>query len=135
MYMNKVLLCGMVMEKPELRHTNDNVPVTNFTLKTVDYWFDSAAQSKKSTTKYHKIVCWGNTAKKAVNNLEANGFALVEGELSYHKRTKTDGDNEQVITNTEIKAIKVQSKGGASGYRKHENINVSTEVEATSTAS
>ena len=112
MFMNDVTLCGQVCNAPELRFTKNEVPVTNFVVKTVERWKNFETQQNKSNTKYHKVVCWGNIAKRAVHLLEKDSTVLIKGELSYHKhmqRVEKDGHVvEFEIINTEIKAINIQ---------------------------
>jgi len=101
MYLNKVILCGDVCDQPELRHTKTNVPVTNFTIKTIDEWVNRQNNEQRLNTKYHKVVCWGNNAKIAAEQVNKGQLVLIEGELSYHKQ-----DDESV--QTEIKATNIQ---------------------------
>ena len=112
MFMNDVTLCGQVCNTPELRFTKNEVPVTNFVVKTVERWKNFETQQNKSNTKYHKIVCWGNIAKRAVHLLEKGNTVLIKGELSYHKHTQRvekDGHFFEFETiNTEIKATNIQ---------------------------
>ena len=108
MYFNLVQIGGQVCKKPELRYTQKQVPVTNFIVKTVEHWKSKASQDDKQNPKYHKIVVWGNLAKKAVEQLDKNSWVFVVGELTYHKydqRETVDGKTVSFpVTNTEIKA-------------------------------
>ena len=106
MYVNEVTIIGKVCNKPELRFTKTEIPVTNFTVQTINTWIDQKTNEKKIDVKRHKITCWGNIAKKAVKILDVNYIVYVKGELSYHDVKQDDGT---VTTNTEIKAVDIQS--------------------------
>lgn len=110
-YFNKVELCGRVVNKPELRHTKDNVPVTNFTLKTIDTW---KKNNSLNNIKYHNIICWGDTAERAVKILDKGFVTYLEGELCYHKGTKKveieEGKSIDVnVMNVEIRCLNIQT--------------------------
>ncbi len=111
-YVNKVFLNGRVVNKPELRHTKDGVPVTNFTIKTIDSWKKT---SDPSNIKYHKIICWGDLAERAVKVLDKGNITWIEGELSYHKSTKTfsttngGAEVDVELTNVEVKCLNLQT--------------------------
>jgi len=109
MYLNKVILCGKICNDPIVRFTQKNVPVTNFTLKTVDSWKHQPTGDFRHSVKYHKIVCWGSLAKMASEDINKDDIVLLEGELSYHKYEKTLNTGEPIeIMNTEIKVTKLQ---------------------------
>ena len=100
MYLNKVIIIGEVCNQPELRMTKTNIPVTNFTVKTMNTWIEKSTQKQIINTEYHKIVCWNELAKTTTNIIKKGQSVLVEGELSYY----TKNNNQQ----TEIKAFDVQ---------------------------
>ncbi len=109
MYLNKVIICGDVCDQPELRHTKTNVPVTNFTIKTIDEWINRQNSEQRLNTKYHKIVCWGNTAKEAAADISKGQLVLIEGELSYHKQEDGSVQTEIKATNVQIQSESSQS--------------------------
>ncbi len=55
--LNKAILMGRLTADPELRHTQNNIPVTSFTLA-VDRTFGQDKQ-----TDFLDIVAWRNTAE------------------------------------------------------------------------
>jgi len=110
-YVNKVILNGRVVNKPELRRTKEGVPVTNFTIKTIDSWKKT---NDPSNIKYHKIICWGDIAERAVKVLEKGNITYIEGELSYHKSMKTFSDEkgnsvDVELMNVEVKCLNLQT--------------------------
>lgn len=97
---NKVTLIGNVGAKsPELRNTKDNTPVTNFALATTETRL--TAGGFKSITQWHRIVCWGDVAKKASKTVGSGDLVLIEGTLVY-----TKDDNGIIVA--EVKALNTQ---------------------------
>lgn len=104
---NKVILCGVVCNTPELRQNGSGTSVTNFTLKTIEKWKNRKTGELKTYSKYHKIVVWGRDAENAVKFVKKNTIILVEGCLNYHKHIK-DGQEKNIA---EIKASTIEYRG------------------------
>jgi single-strand DNA-binding protein len=105
---NKVLLIGTIESQPVLRFTNNNTPVTNFTLTTVNTWTNKSGNNQ-TQKKWHHIVCWGKLAENVVENFKIGCDVVVEGSISYRQREK----NDQTITVAEIKAVFVTPWAGS----------------------
>jgi single-strand DNA-binding protein len=101
---NQVLLIGEVGSTPELRKTNNQTYVTNFSLNTYSIWkdVDNKIQTHK---KWHRIVCWGKVAEEVVKKIKLNDNILLEGSISYRPNKSSNDIND--IT-TEIKTSQVQ---------------------------
>lgn len=109
MFMNEVFLQGFVVNTPELRHTQKGVPVTNFTIKTIETHRNKETGESQKIVNYHKCVAWGNNAKRSVNLCNENAVVNVKGSLSNHKYEKKNGDNPPIaIMNTEVKVNSIQ---------------------------
>lgn len=106
LYMNKVILAGVVCNTPTLRQNGKGKNVTNFTLKTVEKWKDREG-NLKNFSKYHKIVAWGKEAERVTSFVKKDMIVLVEGCLNYHR--SQDGDDSKKIA--EVKASDVKYKG------------------------
>lgn len=104
---NKVILCGVVCNTPDLRHNGTGTSVTNFTIKTIDRWKNRKTGEMKTFSKYHKIVVWGRDAENAVKFVKKNVIVLVEGCLNYHKYPK-NGQEQNIA---EIKATSIEYRG------------------------
>lgn len=104
---NKVILCGVVCNTPELRQNGSGTSVTNFTIKTIEKWKNRKTSEVKTYSKYHKIVVWGRDAENAVKFVKKNVIILVEGCLNYHKYSK-DGQEKNIA---EIKASTIEYRG------------------------
>lgn len=105
---NKVILCGVVCNTPELRQNGSGTSVTNFTLKTIEKWKNKSNGQIKTFSKYHKIVVWGKDAETAIKFIRKNVIALVEGSLNYHKYTNKEGEAKNIA---EIKASHIKYQG------------------------
>ncbi len=108
MYLNVncVVVAGSVSETPVLRYTGSNVPVTNFTIKTIKTRKNFKTGEIVKEKKTHKIVCWRGNAIKATKLIKENDNAIVVGELNYIKSQTTNGEH---IVTPEIKAMSIDS--------------------------
>ena len=55
--LNKVQLIGRLGKDPEIKYTNDNVPVAKFSLATTEIYKDKSGQ-KQENTEWHKERCF-----------------------------------------------------------------------------
>lgn len=90
------------MQKPELRRTQTDTPVTDFSIAMSEKWRTKAGEEKSETT-WAKIVCWGRQAELIVPIIEKGDLVYVEGKLS-NRTYEKDGVTRQV---TEIEAFTV----------------------------
>ncbi len=90
------------MQKPELRHTQSEIPVTDFSVAMSEKWRTKNGEDRSETT-WAKIVCWGRLAESIVPIIEKGDLVYVEGKLSNRSYEK-DGISRQV---TEIEAFNV----------------------------
>ncbi len=98
--LNKIILVGNIGGDPELRKTSNSTNVTNFSLSTIDKWYDRK-QELQTYKKWHKIVCWNKIAETAVDNIQTGALVLIEGSISYKTYINKDG-----IKNNHIAEIK-----------------------------
>ena len=47
--LNKVLLIGRLGKDPELRYTQGNTPVCNFSMATTEVWYDKQKEKQERT--------------------------------------------------------------------------------------
>lgn len=78
--MNSVILVGNLGSDPELRHTQSQVAVCNFSVATTKKKKD-ASGTWNDHTEWHKIVAWGKTAESAAKYLSKGKKVCVQGEL------------------------------------------------------
>lgn len=87
MSVNKVTLLGNVGNAIELRYTNSGKPVATLNIATSEYYTDKDGQ-KQSTTEWHKVVVYGETAKYLAANCPKGSKVYVEGKLHYGEYEK-----------------------------------------------
>ena len=101
--LNKVMLIGNLGGDPELRYTQNQRPVCNFSMATTKN-FKDAQGNRQSKTEWHKIVVWGLKAENVSKYLKKGSKAYVEGELETRKWT----DDKQIERyTTEVNAFQV----------------------------
>lgn len=87
--MNKVLLTGRLTKDPELRTTNTQIPVVQFTLA-VNRSFVSKSGERQAD--FINCVVWRNAAENLAKYIKKGGLIAVEGEI----QTRTYDDNNGV---------------------------------------
>jgi single-strand DNA-binding protein len=88
--LNKVQLIGRLGKDPEIKFTNDNVPVAKFSLATTETYKDKSGQ-KQETTEWHNIVCWRNLAEIAEKFLSKGKQVYIEGKIKSRSWDDKDG--------------------------------------------
>lgn len=76
--MNKVILIGRVVAKPELRYTNSNIPNTKFTVA-VNRPFSN--QNGQREVDFINIVAWRKQAETICNYFDKGNQIAIEGRL------------------------------------------------------
>ena len=106
--LNKVVLLGRLGTDPELRYTQQQTPVANFSMATTEYKKTQDGQSVEQT-EWHRVVVWGKMAENSSKYLAKGREALIEGRLQ--TRSWNDRDGVKRYT-TEVVATNVQFVGG-----------------------
>lgn len=78
MSFQKLILCGEIVNDPELRYTQSGVPCCAFRLKTVDLWAGSDGQAR-TEEEVHKVIVWRQDGERASKELKKGTVVLVEG--------------------------------------------------------
>ncbi len=78
---NKVILVGHLGQDPQVRHTQDNRPVTRLRVATSETWRDRATGERRDSTEWHNVVCFGRTAEIAEQYLRKGSLIYIEGSL------------------------------------------------------
>jgi len=87
---NKIVLIGHVGRDPEVRYTQQNRAVTNFSIATSEVFRTFEGENEKRT-QWHKIVAWGKLAEFVEKFVRKGKQILVEGNLRYNSWTGQDG--------------------------------------------
>ena len=92
---NKVILVGRLGSDPELRYTNSNKPVANFSLATDETYTSNGEKQKK--TEWHKLILWDKLAEIAEQYLHKGDLIYVEGKIqSRQYEDRRDGAKHNV---------------------------------------
>ena len=92
------------MFKPELRKTQNDTPVTDFSLAMTERWKSKVDGSERQETVWVKVVCWGRLAESIVPITERGDLMYVEGKITTREYEDKDGITRKV---TEIEASNV----------------------------
>lgn len=84
--LNRVMLLGRLGDVPELRHTANGQPVSQFSMATNNQ-YTSAAGEKVDQVAWHRVVVWGKLAGVVSEFLRKGSRVYVEGRLQYRKWT------------------------------------------------
>lgn len=111
--MNSVVLIGRLTRDVELRFTNTNKAVANFTLA-VDRTFN------KDEVDFFSIQVWGKNAENVANYLSKGSQAAIRGRIQNRSYEK-DGQKKYI---TEIVADEVQflSNNKSEGAKKQDEV-------------
>lgn len=87
--LNLVALMGRLTADPELRHTNNGIPVVSFTLA-VDRRFKSG---EERTADFINIVAWRQTADFVSKYFRKGQLVAVDGSIQTRRYQDKDGNN------------------------------------------
>ena len=107
--MNTVCLLGRLTADPELRHTQNQTPVTSFTLA-VDRTYQPKGQERQAD--FINIVAWRQTAELCARFLTKGRKCAVVGSLQNRSYDAQDGTKRTI---TEVVADEVEFLGGNPG--------------------
>ncbi len=105
---NKVIIIGNLGRDPEIKYTQNNVPVANFSVATSESWKDKNTGEWQEKTEWHRIVAWRHLAERAEKYLRKGKQVYVEGKLETRKWQGQDGQDRYT---TEIVARELQMLG------------------------
>ncbi len=102
-YINKVVITGRLVRNPELRTTNNSVPVSNFKIACYKEYLDDHGQPKEEVC-YIGIATWNELAERCNAKLAKGTEVQVEGELKSRLRRNENGVKRSFV---EIRAVNV----------------------------
>jgi len=104
---NRVILAGNLSRDPEIKFTNDGVPVTNFGLAV------SRVRSKKEgAVDFFDITAWRELGEAVANHKRKGDPVLVEGRLQYRAWEVEDGTKRSKV---DVVADSIQFLGRGKG--------------------
>ena len=112
---NKVILIGNLGRDPEMRYTQNQTAVANFSVATSERWTDRATNERREQTERHRVVCFQRLAEICGEYLHKGSKVYIEGRLQTRSWEGQDG---QTRYTTEVVARDMQmldSRGGGGG--------------------
>lgn len=98
--LNKAMLIGRLGQDPEVRYTQSNTAVANFSLATNERFKDRNGEWQERT-EWHRIVAWGRTAEICQEYLKKGSLVYIEGPIQTNEWEDKEGQKKYT---TEIKA-------------------------------
>lgn len=88
---NRTILAGNLTRDPELRFTNDGVPVCNFGLAV------NRVRSKNDEVDFFDITAWRELGELIANYKKKGDPVLVEGRLQYRTWENNEGEKRSKV--------------------------------------
>lgn len=114
MSVNKVILLGNLGRDPELKKSNNGLPICNFSLATGKKQKDGSMK-----TEWHRCVSFGKSAEIISNYVSKGDQLYLEGELSYGSYEK-DGNT---VYTTDIIVNQFNFISSKKDTKKNDNVN------------
>jgi len=99
--LNKVMLIGRLGTEPELRYTQQGVPITTFRMAISRQWRDSEG-NPRDETEWFTVVSWNRLAEICNDHLHKGARVYIEGRMQ--NRTWDDPQTGEKRYKTEIVA-------------------------------
>jgi single-strand DNA-binding protein len=96
---NRVVLAGNLTRDPELRFTQEGVPVCSFSIAV------NRVRSKSEAVDFFNVSCWRELGERVANYKKKGDPILVEGRLKYRTWQAPDGAKRSAV---EVVADRVQ---------------------------
>ena len=117
---NKVILIGNLGRDPETRYTQDQRPVTNFSVATSESWRDRNTNEQHEQTEWHNVVCFARLAEIAGEYLRKGSKVYIEGRLQTRSWEGQDGQKryrtEVIARDMQMLDSRGAGAGGGGGY-------------------
>ncbi len=88
---NRVVLVGNLTRDPELRFTQNGVPVANFSIAV------NRVHSKSEAVDFFNVSCWQELGERVANYKKKGDPILVEGRLQYRTWQTAAGTKRSVV--------------------------------------
>src|SRR5215216_3682236 len=108
---NRVVLAGNLTRDPELRFTQEGVPVANFSIAV------NRVRSKSEAVDFFNVSCWRELGERVANYKKKGDPIVVEGHLQNRSWQTPDGTKrsavEVVANNVQFLSLRFNHKGFA----------------------
>ena len=98
------MLIGRLGQDPEIRNSDGENSVANFSIATNDFWTDKQGQ-KQERTEWHSLVLWNRLADLSESYLRKGSQIYVEGALQTRSWEDQQGNKKY---KTEVKVFKME---------------------------
>jgi single-strand DNA-binding protein len=112
---NKVILVGNLGKKPDMKYTQSNVAVANFSIATSEEWRDKESGDKKTKTEWHNVVFFGKLAEIAEQYLDKGSQVYIEGKLETSTWKDESGNDRKTTKVIGQELTMLGSRGDSSG--------------------
>ena len=103
--LNRVFIMGRLGQDPELRYTQNQMPVATLNVATTEFRGGRDSGQRQEFTEWHRVVVWNKQAENCSKYLSKGRGVMVEGRLQ--TRSWEDQNGQKRYT-TEIIANNVQ---------------------------
>ena len=117
---NKVILVGNLGRDPEVRHTNDGMPIVQLSVATSEQWRDKTTGDRRERTEWHRVVIFNERLGEIAQKFLHKGSKVyLEGQLQTRKWTDQQGQEryttEVVLQRYRGELTMLDSRGGGDG--------------------
>jgi single-strand DNA-binding protein len=109
---NRVVLAGNLTRDPELRFTQEGVPVASFSIAV------NRVRSKSEAVDFFNVSCWQELGERVANHKKKGDPILVEGRLKYRTWQAPDGTKRSAV---DVVADRVQFLSRSQGPQIEKN--------------
>lgn len=88
--LNKVMIIGNVGREPEMRYTQNGVPVTSFSVAANRRWTTPEGEQREET-EWFNVVTWNKLAETASRYVSKGSKVYIEGRLQSRSWEGQDG--------------------------------------------
>jgi single-strand DNA-binding protein len=88
---NRVVLAGNLTRDPELRFTQEGVPVANFSIAV------NRVRSKREAVDFFNVSAWRELGERVANYKKKGDPIVVEGRLQYRSWQTADGTKRSTV--------------------------------------
>ena len=116
MFDNNLILIGNLTADPELRHTANGLPVTNFTVAGTERKYENG-QFVDGNTLFMRCTVWRDLAEHVASSLSKGQRIMVTGRLKQEEYTDKEG-NKRVSVSLDVDELGVSLKFGTATFQR-----------------
>ena len=116
MFDNNLILIGNLTADPELRHTANGLPVTNFTVAGTERKYENG-QFVDGNTLFMRCTVWRDLAEHVASSLSKGQRVMVTGRLKQEEYTDKEG-NKRVSVSLDVDELGVSLKFGTATFQR-----------------